>query len=81
MLNHNQAQFDHLISLLLQKCNAAGYWEGCLSSSALAVAVSITALHFYDAILNTSEISSGLNWLETNLNADGGFGDSPRKCE
>lgn len=77
MLNHNQAQFDHLISLLLQKRNAAGYWEGCLSSSALAVAVSITALHFYDAILNTSEISSGLNWLETNLNADGGFGDSP----
>ena len=77
MLNHNQAQFDHLIPLLLQKRNPVGYWEGRLSSSALGVAVSITALHFYDAILNTSEILSGLNWLETNLNADGGFGDSP----
>lgn len=72
-----QQQFYELTTLLLQKRNAAGYWEGRLSSSALGVAVAITALHFYDATLNTSEISSGLNWLETNINADGGFGDSP----
>jgi squalene-hopene/tetraprenyl-beta-curcumene cyclase len=73
-----QSQFSDLSSLLLQRRNAAGYWEGRLSSSALGVAVAITALHFYDAPGNTSEISSGLNWLETNINADGGFGDSPR---
>ncbi len=75
--NHIQSQFSELTALLLQKRNAAGYWEGCLSSSALGVAVAITALHFYDASLNTSEISSGLNWMEANINADGGFGDSP----
>ena len=74
---HLQHQIDELNALLLQKRNASGYWEGHLSSSALGVAVAIAALHFYDATGNTSEISSGLNWLETNINADGGFGDSP----
>ena len=77
MINHLQSQFSELSALLLQKRNAMGYWEGRLSSSALGVAVAITALHFYDAPGNISEISSGLNWLETNINGDGGFGDSP----
>lgn len=77
MNNRSQSQFSDLSTLLFQKRNAAGYWEGRLSSSALGVAVAITALHFYDASVNISEISSGLNWLETNMNADGGFGDSP----
>jgi prenyltransferase beta subunit len=72
-----QKQFSELSTLLLQKRNPAGYWEGRLSSSALGVAVAITALHFYDAKGNASEISIGLNWLETNINVDGGFGDSP----
>lgn len=74
---HIQSQFSELTSLLLQKRNTAGYWEGRLSSSALGVAVAITALHFYDATGNATEILSGLNWLETKVNADGGFGDSP----
>jgi squalene-hopene/tetraprenyl-beta-curcumene cyclase len=74
---HIQRQIDELNLLLLQKRNAAGYWEGSLSSSALGVAVAVTALHFYDATASIPEISSGLNWLETNINTDGGFGDSP----
>lgn len=57
--------------------NAVGYWDGRLSSSALGVAVAITALHFYDAPGNTVEIASGLDWLKKNGNPDGGFGDSP----
>ena len=73
----NQSQFSELTTLLLQKRNPAGYWEGRLSSSALGVAVAVTALHFYDAKGTVSEISSGLNWLATNINSDGGFGDSP----
>ena len=63
--------------MLIQKRNPSGYWEGRLSSSALGVAVAITALYFYDAILNKSEISSGIEWLNLNINNDGGFGDSP----
>jgi len=72
-----QTQFDEISNLLLQKRNAEGYWSGRLSSSALGVAVAITALHFYDAQGNEGEILSGLNWLGQNVNADGGFGDSP----
>jgi len=70
-------QFEELSSRLLQKRNDAGYWDGRLSSSALGVAVAITALHFYDAQGNAYEITAGLNWMQNNANADGGFGDSP----
>ncbi len=73
-----QLKFDELSYLLLQKRNADGYWDGRLSSSALGVAVAITALHFNDAQGNASEISSGVNWLKNNINPDGGFGDSPK---
>jgi squalene cyclase len=72
-----QHQFSELSNFLLQKRNIKGYWEGRLSSSALGVAVAITALHFYDENGNVSEILSGLNWLKQNINSDGGFGDSP----
>ncbi len=72
-----QETFSELSTLLLQKRNADGYWDGRLSSSALGVAVGITALHFFDKIENASAIGSGLNWLTQNINADGGFGDSP----
>ncbi len=71
-------KFEELSSLLLQKRNADGYWSGRLSSSALGVAVAITALHFYDEVDNASEISSGVKWLQNNINVDGGFGDSPQ---
>ena len=73
-----QQQFSDLSNLLLQKRNADGFWEGRLSSSALGVAVAITALHFHATMGNAPEISSGLNWLEKNVNADGGYGDSPQ---
>jgi len=73
-----QEQFEIYSKLLLQKRNAQGYWNGQLSSSALGVAVAITALYFYDTKGNASEISSGLTWLKKNVNADGGFGDSPQ---
>ncbi len=72
-----QQKFNDLSNHLLQKRNPSGCWTGRLSSSALGVAVAIAALHFYDAKANESEISSGLNWLQLNVNADGGFGDSP----
>lgn len=72
-----QESFTELSTLLLQKRNADGFWDGRLSSSALGVAVAVTALHFYDKTGNVSAIASGLNWLRQNMNADGGFGDSP----
>ncbi|HEY3373266.1 MAG TPA: hypothetical protein VGK10_20635 [Prolixibacteraceae bacterium] len=73
-----QQQFEIYSSLLLEQRNSQGYWNGYLSSSALGVAVAITALRFYDAKANALEISRGLDWLKANVNADDGFGDSPR---
>jgi len=72
-----EQEFEKYSNLLLQKRNAQGFWNGHLSSSALGVAVAITALHFYDSLGNATEISKGLSWLKENVNADGGFGDSP----
>lgn len=76
-LSSKEDQFRELRNLLLQKRNKEGYWSGRLSSSALGVAVAVTALHFYDSKENAAEILTGLKWLESNVNSDGGFGDSP----
>jgi squalene cyclase len=73
-----QRRFAEFSNVLLQKRNADGYWDGRLSSSALGTAVAVAALHFYDEKENASEIASGLAWLNQNINADGGFGDSPK---
>lgn len=57
--------------------NSKGVWDGKLSSSALAVAVSSFALWNYDAQKNDKLIKQGLRWLKDNINDDGGFGDTP----
>lgn len=75
--NEIRHQFEQFSNELLRKRNARGYWEGRLSSSALGVAVAVTALHFYNEKENDDEIANGLRWLEANINDDGGFGDSP----
>lgn len=62
--------------LLLER-NDKGVWDGQLSSSALAVAVSVFALHKYNSENNKKLIDEGLNWLKLNINNDGGFGDTP----
>ena len=69
-----------LASLLLQKRNEGGFWQGRLSSSALGTAVALTALHFYDKTGNQASIIKGTDWLISNQNADGGYGDSPESA-
>lgn len=67
---------------LLESRNAAGHWEGLLSSSALSTATAVCALelvrrHRADAPKNLAElVRAGLAWLGAHQNADGGFGDT-----
>lgn len=67
---------------LLDRRGAHGHWEGHLSSSALATATAVTAL----AVARRADVSAasddalvhkGVRWLVTNVNADGGWGDTP----
>jgi squalene-hopene/tetraprenyl-beta-curcumene cyclase len=62
----------HLLSLR----NAAGHWEGELSSSALSTATAIVALSLVDAEGHAARITSGAQWLVAHQNADGGWGDT-----
>lgn len=62
----------HLLSLR----NAAGHWEGELSSSALSTATAIVALHGVDAGRHAALIEAGAGWLVANQNSDGGWGDT-----
>ncbi len=68
---------------LLACRNAMGHWEGELSSSALSTATAVIAL----AVLAREGLppkiarlraaaEAGLGWLATNMNADGGWGDT-----
>jgi squalene-hopene/tetraprenyl-beta-curcumene cyclase len=61
---------------LLAERNAEGFWIGELSSSALATAVAVIALHLVDSEIHQSQIAAGLDWLNGCANEDGGFGDT-----
>lgn len=68
---------------LLAERIAAGHWVGQLSSSALATATAISAMSFYldaDGVSQRRQIEqqvlSGLAWLATEQNDDGGWGDT-----
>jgi len=54
----------------------AGYWQGKLSSSALATATAVFALSMVDRQKYESLIGAGLDWLSDNCNADGGWPDT-----
>ncbi|MGB8170016.1 MAG: prenyltransferase/squalene oxidase repeat-containing protein [Chthoniobacteraceae bacterium] len=61
---------------LRAEMNAAGHWEGELSSSALSTAVAVVALGQVDPRANAGLIAGGLRWLAEHQNADGGWGDT-----
>lgn len=66
-----------LYSLLKSEVNSDGFWSGKLSSSALSTATAIVALKINDNIADEPLVRSGYNWLCSNINSDGGFGDTP----
>jgi prenyltransferase beta subunit len=72
-----RTQLAILNEKLKSEQNADGFWTGMLSSSALSTATSIVALKINGNPDDESRILSGCSWLNSNINADGGFGDTP----
>lgn len=67
---------------LLNERTPQGHWEGRLSNSALSTATAVGALALIDHQINgglsgaPEAIEKGLQWLDANRNADGGWGDT-----
>ncbi len=70
-------KFHVLSGIMPSSLNEQGFWDGELSSSALATAVSVVALKLGNANLCHDPFSRGMHWLAANINPDGGFGDTP----
>ena len=54
---------------------ADNHWAGVLSSSALATAIAIVALHLVDRAAHADRIAAGRHWLFATQLDDGGWGD------
>lgn len=78
----NEEQLGNLLEsarqTLLDARTAEGTWQGRLSSSPLATAVSVFALHAVDPAANRELITNGLRWLGGMQHPDGGWGDAER---
>ncbi len=74
---HLEKQYNSLCNQLKSEMNSQGFWSGRLSSSALATSVSIVTFKLNDGTSHTQRIEKGLAWIYSNINKDGGFGDSP----
>ena len=62
---------------LVERMRPEGYWEGQLSSSALATAMAISAFSVAAPGRHEDLCRAGLRWLAEDHNTDGGWGDSP----
>ena len=67
---------NNLTAILLSRLQPNGSWRSELSGSALATAVASFALAQVDRHQYCRVITSGLDWLAANSNADGGWGDT-----
>jgi squalene cyclase len=74
---HLKKQFNTYCQILKNEMNSQGFWSGRLSSSALAGSVSIVTFKLNGKNKHDEAIKAGLAWLYSNINTDGGFGDSP----
>jgi squalene-hopene/tetraprenyl-beta-curcumene cyclase len=69
---------------LIRERNAAGHWEGRLSSSALSTATAVVALALFlregpsESSEDGDRVQRGIGWLLNHQNDDGGWGDSDR---
>jgi hypothetical protein len=62
---------------LLAERVSGGWWEGRLSSSALATATAVMALELAGCVPEKMLIGPGVEWLVRTQRGDGGWGDTP----
>ncbi|MHC5083615.1 MAG: prenyltransferase/squalene oxidase repeat-containing protein, partial [Planctomycetota bacterium] len=67
---------ENTVKTLLGARDDEGVWVGRLSSSPLATAVGVYALHCADADAHHNLIQCGLKWLVAHQQADGSWGDA-----
>ena len=72
-----QAALCAAASSLRSRQAPGGFWEGCLSSSALSTATALSALAVARSAGDLSLLSGGVRWLLRTQNEDGGWGDTP----
>ncbi|OFX40034.1 MAG: hypothetical protein A2X03_06855 [Bacteroidetes bacterium GWA2_40_15] len=72
-----KSQMQVLTDRLKKEQNSEGFWSGMLSSSALSTATAIVALKINGDAADKELIQSGFYWLCSNINDDGGYGDTP----
>jgi squalene-hopene/tetraprenyl-beta-curcumene cyclase len=70
------AALDTAVRRLLAGRNAEGFWEGRLSSSALATATAVSALSSAGQAADRPLVRGGVAWLGRTQNGDGGWGDT-----
>lgn len=63
---------------LLARRDAAGHWEGRLSTSALSTATALVALGLVDGRKHAGQVIRACRWLIDHQNSDGGWGDTDR---
>jgi len=61
---------------LLAERDAAGHWEGELSTSALSTATALVALGLVDETTHRERVAAASDWLVRHQNEDGGWGDT-----
>jgi len=76
-MTHEQA-LRTAIDALTAELKPEGHWVGELSSSALAGAVAVIALHLNGAPEDATAIEEGVRWICRTQNEDGGWGDCPK---
>lgn len=74
----SEEALNKAVQALLAELTPDGHWEGELSSSALAAAVAVIALHINGDAEDKERLDRGCRWLHQTQNADGGWGDCPK---
>lgn len=69
--------YDVARERLLAERSPGGFWVGELSSSALSTATAVSALALGANPRHAPLVHSGVRWLASHQNPDGGWGDTP----